>query len=188
MTPVLMTTAAALAAGIALASAAVPATPAATPSLHRVLLDAIDDEYRAEATYQAILDKFGSVRPFSNIVNAERRHANLVAGELQRHGWAVPANPYSGKIAAPATLLDACKAGVDAEVANIALYDRLLPGVTDLSAKAVLEQLQWASRANHLPAFERCVARGGAPGRGGGGGMGGGGMGRGLGGGAIINR
>ena len=32
------------------------------------LVMAINDEYKARATYQAVLDKFGSVAPFTNIV------------------------------------------------------------------------------------------------------------------------
>lgn len=139
------------------------------------LLAALDDEYLAEATYLAILDKHGEIRPFSNIIRAEQRHQEMVKAELTARGWTYGANPYSGKITAPSSMLEACQTGVKAEVANIALYDRLLPTVADPAAKAVLEQLQWASRENHLPAFERCVARGGPPGRGPGGGSRGGG-------------
>ena len=139
------------------------------------LLAALDDEYRAEATYQAVLYKHGEVRPFSNIILAEQRHQQMAKAALDRRGWAYGANPYSGKIKAPATLLEACQIGVQAEVENIALYDRLLPTIDDAAARELLTKLQWASRENHLPAFERCVARGGTPGRGTGGGGGGGG-------------
>lgn len=144
-------------------------------NLHQVLLSALDDEYRAEATYQAVIDKHGEVRPFINIIQAEQRHSDMVAAELVRNGWEVPANPHLGKLEAPATVLEACQLGEQAEVENIALYDRLLPQVDDPQSKAVLERLQWASRENHLPAFQRCVARGGMPGMGGGRGRGAGG-------------
>jgi rubrerythrin len=128
---------------------------------------ALDDEYRAEATYAAVIDAFGPVRPFVNIIEAERRHADRVKAEMDRLGITyIRDNPYLGKIAAPASLLAACEQGVDAEIENIALYDRLLPTLEDASILATLTALQRASRENHLPAFERCVARGGEMGSG----------------------
>ena len=33
---------------------------------------AINDEYKAQATYQKVIDKFGEIRPFSNIIQAEQ--------------------------------------------------------------------------------------------------------------------
>lgn len=170
------------AAAIGLAAGAAAATAQASDFDRKALADALDDEYRAEATYQAVLDKFGDVRPFSNIIRAEQRHAGMVKNQYARLGMAAPANPYLGEIAAPESLLDACKAGVEAEIENIALYDKLLPKIGDPQIRATLERLQAASRENHLPAFQRCVDRGGTPGRGPGGGMGGG-MGQGGGGG-----
>jgi len=130
------------------------------------LLAALDDEYKAEATYQVVLDKHGDVRPFSNIIRAEQRHQEMVKAEMDKRGWAYGPNPYTGKIKAPPTLLEACQTGVQAEIENIALYDNLLPTIDDAAARDVMARLQWASRENHLPAFERCVARGGTPGRG----------------------
>ena len=168
-----------LAGACAMASCANPsiANEAGQDAPH--LLTALDDEYRAEATYAAVLEEYGSVRPFVNIIEAERRHAMRAKSEMDRLGIAYPkANPYLGKIAAPASLLAACEQGVSAEIENIVLYDRILPKVRDDSVRATLEDLQWASRERHLPAFERCVARGGTMGQGpghGGGGMGHGG-------------
>lgn len=174
-----LTRAALIAAAITGTSAIAVAQPHVTPmtsvAVKSALLAALDDEYRAEATYRAVLDVHGDVRPFSNIIQAEQRHQEMVKAELDARGLAYPANPYLGRIAAPATLLEACEAGVQAEIDNITLYDRLLPTIEDPAAKALMERLQWASRANHQPAFERCVARGGIPGMGHGGGGGGGG-------------
>lgn len=144
-------------------------TVAADPSTTdgEALLMALDDEYRAEATYAAILDAFGEVRPFVNIIEAERRHADRAKAELDRLGITYEStNPYLGSIAAPATLLEACEQGVTAEIENIELYDRIIPAVEDEQVREILGRLQWASRERHLPAFERCVARGGVMGRG----------------------
>ena len=133
----------------------------------KALRMALDDEYRAEATYAAVIEAFGEVRPFIRIINAERRHAARVKAEMDRLGITYdPVNPYLGSISAPPTLLAACEQGVSAEIENIALYDRLLPTIRDEGVRAALSDLQRASRERHLPAFERCVARGGQAGRG----------------------
>lgn len=135
------------------------------------LRQALDDEYRAEATYNAVIDAFGEVRPFINIIEAERRHAARAKAEMDRLGITYDeANPYLGTIAPPANLLAACEQGVSAEIENIALYDRLLPTIRDDDVRATLVDLQWASRERHLPAFQRCVSRGGQMGQGRGGG------------------
>ena len=39
-------------------------------NLEAVLLEALDDERKAEATYAAVIEKFGEVRPFINIIDA----------------------------------------------------------------------------------------------------------------------
>ena len=142
---------------------------------------ALDDEYKAEATYAAVLKKFPEARPFVNIIEAERRHADMVVVHYQAYGMTVPANPYLGQTSAPDTLLAACQLGRDAEIENIALYDRIIPTVQNPAIKQTLTQLQWASRERHLPAFKRCIDRGGIMGGGQGRGMGrgqGGGRGR----------
>jgi len=114
------------AAGAVLAACA-PATAAVSPQDAKALNDALDDEYLAEATYQAVLDKYPGARPFINIIEAERRHAERAKAEMDRLGINYEAeNRHLGKIKAPASLLEACEQGVAAEIANIALYDRLL--------------------------------------------------------------
>ena len=66
-------------------------------------------------------------------------------------------------ISVPESLLAACQMGVEAELANVAMYDSLL-AATDLpDVVEVLQRLQAASRDHHLPAFQRCVERGGSP-------------------------
>jgi rubrerythrin len=128
-------------------------------TLRGVLEMALDDERKAEATYQAVMERHGSVRPFVNIIEAERRHAEAVIALMQARGWAIPANRWAGKVAAPETIGQACREGIVAEQENIALYDRILPTISDPEARVVLERLQSASRDRHLPAFERCASR-----------------------------
>jgi rubrerythrin len=131
----------------------------ASIELAKILLDALDDERKAEASYAAVIDKFGPVRPFSNIIEAEQRHAAALERQLRRLGLTVPPNPWAGKVSAPATLEEACESAVEGEIENIALYDRLIPMINDSAARQVMENLQAASRERHLPAFRRCLER-----------------------------
>ena len=131
----------------------------ASIELAKILLDALDDERKAEATYAAVIAKFGPVRPFSNIIEAEQRHASALERQLRRLGLTVPPNPWTGKVSAPATLKEACESAVEGEIENIALYDRLIPMIDDPSARQVMENLQAASRERHLPAFKLCLER-----------------------------
>lgn len=131
----------------------------ASADLTTTLLDALDDERKAEATYAAVIGKFGPVQPFSNIIGAEQRHALALERQLRRLGVAVPPNPWSGKVVAPPSLADACESAIQGEIENIALYDRLIPMIEDPAARQVMEELQAASRERHLPAFRRCLER-----------------------------
>ena len=131
----------------------------ATSKLANILLDALEDERKAEATYAAVIEKFGPVRPFSNIIEAEQRHAAALERQLARLGIDVPPNAWTGKVTAPASLAQACESAVQGEVENIALYDRLIQMIEDPAARQVMENLQAASRERHLPAFKRCLER-----------------------------
>jgi hypothetical protein len=136
------------------------------PTLTEVLQEALLDEYRARNTYRKIIDTFGPVRPFINIAEAEQRHIESLLTLFEKYNVPLPAVPGIEQIEIPDSLLKACEMGVDAEVGNLTMYDRLL-AATDLpDVIHVLQRLQAASRDNHLPAFRRCVERGGPAGRG----------------------
>lgn len=150
-----------------------------TATLAQVLNEALADEYKARDTYRAIIDRHGPVRPFVNIVGAEQTHIDALLPLYAKYGIPVPPEPDPARIAAPDSLLEACKQGVAAELENAAMYDRLLAATEQADVRMVLERLQTASHDHHLPAFRRCGERGSAMPAG----RGGGGPGRGFGGG-----
>lgn len=119
---------------------------------------ALDDEYKAYSLYDAVVAEFGAVRPFSMIIRAEETHIASLKAILDKYGEQIPANPYLGKLSIKTTDKENCQLGVDAEIANIALYrDQLLPKVTAYpDITAVFTNLMDASKDKHLPAFERC--------------------------------
>lgn len=122
------------------------------------LNEAIEDEYKALTVYQVVISKFGQVRPFSMIKGAEEQHIAKLKAIHDKYGLKVPENNWINKITAPSTLQEACQIGVDAEIANAALYnDKLLPSVIDHEdITLVFTNLMNASSFKHLPAFEKC--------------------------------
>ena len=127
----------------------------------KALHEALDDEYQAWTLYGQVLADFGEVRPFTNIRAAEARHIEALCSLFSRYGLPVPPNPWPGKVARYASVHEACAAGVVAEVANAALYDRLLASTQRPDILAVFRNLREASQERHLEAFRRCTQRGG---------------------------
>lgn len=131
-------------------------------ALAEILNEALMDEYKARDTYQRIIETFGPVRPFINIVEAEQTHIELLLPLYKKHAIPLPPAPDPMRISVPDSLLTACQLGVAAELANVAMYDRLIAATDPPDVVAVLQRLQAASRDHHLPAFQRCVERGGS--------------------------
>lgn len=132
----------------------------------RALQEALDDEYRAWATYDQVIRDFGEVRPFSNIREAEARHIEAVRSLFIRYGLPVPENSWPGRVERYTSVQAACAAGVAAEIANGEMYERLLQATRRDDILTVLRNLQAASQQRHLPAFRRCAEGGGGRGRG----------------------
>ena len=124
------------------------------------LLEALDDEYRAWATYDQVIKDFGEVRPFINIREAEARHMQAILGLLDYYGIAAPENPWPGKVERYHSIHLACEAGVAGEIENEKMYRRLLKSTRRQDIRNVFRNLQRASQQNHLAAFKRCVERG----------------------------
>ncbi|HRJ88885.1 MAG TPA: hypothetical protein PLN05_08110 [Pyrinomonadaceae bacterium] len=133
------------------------------------LLLALNDEYLATATYQQVNKDLGDPRPFSNIVRAEIRHAEMLKEIFTKYGVPIPDNPWQGNVPRFASVADACKAGIDGEILNRDLYTRLFRSTERKDIIETYRYLQRASEENHLPAFERCgggKGQGTGPGRG----------------------
>jgi len=130
------------------------------PILHQVLRIAIYDEYHAYETYRKVIETFGNVLPFSNIIEAEIRHYQALMPLLEKYNIPVPIDNWYEKIELPKTLVECCEVGVAAEIDNVQMYDNLLLYVEEYpDIQDVLYQLQAASYNNHLPAFRNCVVQ-----------------------------
>jgi hypothetical protein len=121
------------------------------------LNEALDDEYRALATYDQVIADFGDVSPFSNIRDAESRHIDALCTLFSRYGLTIPENPWFGNVERYESLQEACEAGVAAEIANAEIYERLVQATERPDILTVFRNLRDASQQRHLPAFQRCV-------------------------------
>ncbi|NPV77520.1 MAG: hypothetical protein HPY59_14260 [Anaerolineae bacterium] len=120
------------------------------------LQKAILEEYGALNLYQSVIEQFGSVSPFSQIVQSEQQHVNALTRQAEKYGIEIPANPGLSDPPAFSTLAEACQAGVNAELADANLYDQLKTITQHEDLLGVYDSLQSASLQNHLPAFQAC--------------------------------
>lgn len=127
------------------------------PIRDQVLRIAVYDEFKAYEAYTAIMEKFGYVKPFVNIREAEARHYSALIPLLEKYGVEVPINDWAEKIEVPNSFVECCELGVAGEIRNIAMYENLLMYAQEEDIKDVLYKLQAASYNNHLPTFRNCV-------------------------------
>jgi len=130
------------------------------PLLHQALQMSIYDEFRAEASYRRILEMFGKVAPFSNIVHAETRHINALLPLLYRYQVPIPVNDWYPHVHPAPTLRENCELGVAAEIQNAQMYLHLLSYNPPPDVASVFANLRHASHTHHLVAFRRCAAGG----------------------------
>lgn len=133
------------------------ATAPVTAAVLEMMSSALQDEYHAQAVYQGVLDDLGPVFPFTNVVRAEQSHAASVTQLFTGRGVTPPVSAWSvANVPHFQSLAQACSAAAEAEVANIALYDRYLAADLPLDVRNVFSNNRAASVNGHLPAFTRC--------------------------------
>lgn len=120
---------------------------------------ALDDEYKAWATYDQVIEDFGPIRPFINIRESESRHIDALCGIYRDYGLTPPDNPWIGRAPRYDSVRSACAAAAQAEVENTDLYQRIMASTERPDLLGVFRNLQDASQHRHLPAFLRCVDR-----------------------------
>jgi hypothetical protein len=125
------------------------------------LIEAIQDEYKARALYQKVMDKFGEIRPFSNIIKAEEQHITWLKPLFEKYDVDIPEDEWYKKVPEFATVQEACEAGVKAEIENAGMYDEFFSFVKEQDIIDTFTLLRDASQEKHLPAFRRCANTGG---------------------------
>jgi hypothetical protein len=128
------------------------------PSIEEMLNYAIQDEYLARAEYYEVLERFGSVRPFSHIVKSEETHVGMLVPLFEKYGFVVPEDTYASHVVVPENLERALEIGVQAEIENIAMYESFLERELPVDVRTAFERLKAASE-NHLRAFRNGLSR-----------------------------
>lgn len=132
-------------------------------SIESMLRYAIQDEYLARAEYEAIMKRYGAIRPFSNIIQSEESHIAWLKAEYTARGLAIPTDDAASHVVLPASLAEAYQTGVQAEIDNIAMYERFLADplvakAENAGLRALFVRLRDASK-NHLAAFRNQLSR-----------------------------
>lgn len=123
----------------------------------QMLTYAIQDEYLAQGEYKAIIEVYGDVKPFTNIIEAEATHIARLLPLFATYSIPVPEDKSQEYTVVPASLQVAYETGVTAEVHNIAMYESFLKQENlPEDIKLVFEALKKASES-HLEAFQNNV-------------------------------
>ncbi len=123
-----------------------------------MLMYAVQDEYLAHGEYLAIIDKFGNQKPYDNIVKSEETHLSFLREVYLSYELEFPEDSSEDHIIIPADLLEAAKTGVQAEIDNIAMYEKFLSYDLPENVIEVFSALKSGSDS-HLLAFEKQVDR-----------------------------
>ncbi len=128
------------------------------PSLQEMLTYALQDEYLAHSEYDRIIEEYGTIRPFSNIIRAEETHISLLLPLFKTYGYSAPADTASEHAVMPKDLKTAFEIGVQAEIDNIAMYESFLGRNIPDNVRDVFQRLK-ATSENHLRAFQNGLKR-----------------------------
>lgn len=123
-------------------------------TIEEMLTYAIQDEYLALAEYDAIIDTFGAIRPFTKIMVAEQTHVDLLLPLFEAYDIEVVPNTASELVIIPSSIEEALATGVTAEINNIAMYDAFLSQDLPDDIENVFNLLKNASE-KHLAAFSK---------------------------------
>ena len=118
---------------------------------------AIQDEYRARAKYELIIEEMDCGRPFTNIIKSEETHIALFKPLFEVRGVPVPGDDGAEHIVLPESIGAALEIGVQAEIANIAMYEKFLGQNLPEDLEEVFLRLKNASE-NHLRAFKNAAS------------------------------
>ncbi len=129
-------------------------------SIEQMLRYAIEDEYLARQEYESIMEEFGEQKPFSNIIKAEENHIAWLKGIYDDYGYEIPEDKAIDYIVLPDSIEQALELGVQAEIDNIAMYEKFLEQELPEDITDVFVELRDASK-NHLEAFKKGVRGGG---------------------------
>jgi len=123
------------------------------------LQEALDDEFKAWAICDQVIDDFGPIRPFINIRDSEARHIDALLRVFRNYGLTPPNNAWVEKTPHYESAASACADAGQAEIDNVDLYERIIRSSERPEILTVSRNLHDASQQRHLRAFRRCLQR-----------------------------
>lgn len=123
-------------------------------TVSKMLVFSIEDEYLARGEYQKIIETFGPRRPFINIVKAEERHIAGLKPLFIKYAVPIPADCGMELAKVPDSFSETFQIGIEAEIANIAMYERFLKQELPDDIRDIFQYLLQGSE-HHLKAFRR---------------------------------
>ncbi len=149
-------------AGIIVCAAVLAGTAAAVsastallgPASSGAITEAMTAEYKAMALYKATASKFKGVLPYTHWAKSDRD--DDLEGIFSKYGVAVPADAFAGKVPAPASLAEACRAAKQTETGLIGMYDRLLKAVKEADIIAAFTEMRDQSECRIKTHLSKC--------------------------------
>lgn len=123
-----------------------------------MLTYAVQDEYLAHGEYAAIIEEFGNRNPYVNIMRSEEVHLSFLEDVYASYNLEFPADESADHLIIPGDLLEAAETGVQAEIDNIAMYEKFLTYDLPDNLIEVFTALRDGS-LSHLSAFQKQVDR-----------------------------
>lgn len=127
-------------------------------TIEQMLIYAIEDEFTAKSEYEYIIANFEVTNPFTNIIEAEKSHIEMILPFLEDYSIAVPFDDSSNHLIIPLSIEETFAAGVEAEILNISMYNMFLESELPDDIVELFTALRDAS-LKHLSAFEKNLAK-----------------------------
>lgn len=129
------------------------------PVVEQVLQIAVYDELHTLDFCSKVLEKFGEIEPFSQVISEERYYHQILLTLCEKYRVTPPINKCYESLVVPNELSECCEIAVAMELDSINLYEHLISYVEHADIRDILYKLQAAAYNNHLPAFRSCVAQ-----------------------------
>ena len=124
-----------------------------TFTLEEMLILAMEEEYMARTEYEMVMEQLGKIRPFSEIIESEIGHVNMMKDLLMKYNLPIPEDESRKYFKVPETMQQALEEGIKSEIENIKMYDLFLSKELPEEVRKVFINLKRASKV-HLSTFE----------------------------------
>lgn len=138
-------------------SAATTAPTAAPRPLQDVLKEALNEQYKARAGYQASATKFPDAAAFSAAATGATKSIEALTKLYAANNLTPPPDIFAGRVPAAADVKKACTDAADTEKANATLYDKLAKETTNADLVKALQEIKKTAQETNTPAFEACA-------------------------------